>query len=206
MVSLSHYLQGSTAIPSGWPWDFWLPSTVSAQKRSACAAVPRGSFGASRRFTVGAGGTALGCAGFLWAFHAVDHSKGGFFTAKKYVESRQRIQWFIDSSKWPFMTFFSWVSYPTLANTLGDRRKGSGPACSWPFERTAYQKTSMAPRVVRILILTHVYVFSPSANVTIPHSSVMFSTFFRGKLAWSTQLAPNVPPLKNKGLYTFRPY
>ena len=27
--SLSHYLQGFTVyIPGGWPWDFWLPSTV----------------------------------------------------------------------------------------------------------------------------------------------------------------------------------
>ena len=26
--SLSHHLQGFSTIPSGWPWDFWLPSTV----------------------------------------------------------------------------------------------------------------------------------------------------------------------------------
>ena len=36
LVVLSLYLnlQGLSTIPSGWPWDFWLPSTVGGHTRS----------------------------------------------------------------------------------------------------------------------------------------------------------------------------
>ena len=29
----SHYLHGFSTIPGGWPWDFWLPSTVSLSNK-----------------------------------------------------------------------------------------------------------------------------------------------------------------------------
>ena len=187
MISLSHYLQGFTTIPSGWPWDFWLSINRICRLKNAAPALlwpvaPSELHGASPA-------------------SCEPHRK--WITPRLFFHN-QKIRWksskdseiHLSSNYWPFMTCKSpWVSYATLATHFRgpSQREGSGPTCSWPFERTAYgaseifggnatasRKPVMAPRVVRILILTHVYVFhSTSANVTIPHSSVMLSAFFR---------------------------
>ena len=44
---VSHYLQGFSTIPGGWPWNFWLPSTISLSnqpKRPGQEAPSRGLF------------------------------------------------------------------------------------------------------------------------------------------------------------------